>query len=116
MLVGAFIMSYKKKMNDFGNYCVIYLLHGYKLISTSNWNTYLTGRLDFIQFVAHTRKNVCILKWSIDMILRKEREAVITFIDYEATFDTESRWALMRLSEALVSPTKSDGSFKSSSL
>ena len=36
-----------------------------------------------------TRDNVCILKWTIDMLLREGREAIITFIDYTAAFDTE---------------------------
>ena len=42
--------------------------------------------------------NVCILKWTINMILREEREAVVTFIDYSAAFDTESQ---LFLDEAL---------------
>ena len=47
-----------------------------------------------------TRDNVCILKWTINMILRESREAVITFIDYSAAFDTESQ---IFLDEALGS-------------
>ena len=38
-----------------------------------------------------TRDNVCILKWTIDMLLREGREAIIIFIDYTAAFDTESQ-------------------------
>ena len=47
-----------------------------------------------------TRDNVCILKWTIKMVLREAREAVITFIDYSAAFDTESH---LFLDEALRS-------------
>ena len=38
-----------------------------------------------------TRDNICILKWAIAMILRESREAVITFLDYSAAFDTQSQ-------------------------
>ena len=45
------------------------------------------------------RDNVCALKWFIQMILREGRQAVITFIDYSAAFDTESQ---LFLDEALA--------------
>ena len=45
------------------------------------------------------RDNVCAPKWFIQMILREARQAVITFIDYSAAFDTESQ---MFLDEALA--------------
>ena len=41
----------------------------------------------------------CALKWFIQMILREGRQAVITFIDYSAAFDTESQ---LFLDEALA--------------
>ena len=37
------------------------------------------------------RDNICILKWTTEMILREGREGIITFIDYSAAFDTESQ-------------------------
>ena len=45
------------------------------------------------------RDNVCALKWFISMILNEGRQAVITFIDYSAAFDTESQ---LFLDETLV--------------
>ena len=42
---------------------------------------------------------MCALKWFIAMILREGRQAVITFIDYSAAFDTESQ---VFLDEALA--------------
>ena len=45
------------------------------------------------------RDNVCALKWFISMILNEGRQAVITFIDYSAAFDTESQ---LFLDEALA--------------
>ena len=45
-----------------------------------------------------------ILKWTISMLLRERRRAVITFIDYSAAFDTESQAFLDEaLSKANVS-------------
>ena len=38
-----------------------------------------------------TRDNICILKWTIKMILREKRKAVVKFIDYSAAFDTENQ-------------------------
>ena len=37
------------------------------------------------------RDNVCALRWFIDMVLRQGRQALVTFIDYSAAFDTESQ-------------------------
>ena len=37
------------------------------------------------------RDNVCALRWFINMVLREGRQAVVTFIDYSAAFDTESQ-------------------------
>ena len=58
------------------------------------------------------RYNVCALKWFIQMILREGRQAVITFIDYSAAFDTESQLFLdetlakesMQMCEGLYKP------------
>ena len=100
MLVGIFIMLYKKNSrNDFGNYRAICLLcHAYKLMSA------VIARRLHAQLAAifpesqagfrparGTRDNVCILKWTINMILRENQEALVTFIDYKAAFDTESQ-------------------------
>ena len=100
MLEGLFIMLYKKNCrNDFGNYRAICLLcHAYKLMSAviaRRLHTQLAAILPERQAgfrpARGTRDNVCILKWTINMILRENREAVITFIDYKAAFDTESQ-------------------------
>ena len=110
MLVrGIFIMLYKKGPKDnFANYRAICLLcHAYKLISAL-----IAQRLhiDLAEILPDsqagfrpargTRDNVCILKWTVNMLLRESREAVVTFIDYTAAFDTESQ---VFLDEALSS-------------
>ena len=104
---GIFIMIYKKKERDnFSNYRAICLLcHAYKLLSAVLANRL---HLDLAQVLPDTqagfrpargtRDNVCILKWTIKMLLREKREAVMTFIDYTAAFDTESQ---LFLDEAL---------------
>jgi len=110
MLVrGIFMMLYKKGPKDnFSNYRAICLLcHAYKLISAV-----IAQRLhiDLAEILPDsqagfrpargTRDNVCILKWTVNMLLRESREAVVTFIDYTAAFDTESQ---VFLDEALSS-------------
>ena len=109
MVKGIFIMFYKKKdRNCFANYRAICLLcHAYKLLSA------VISRRMYLELeeilpdsqagfrpARGTRDNVCILKWTIKMVLREAREAVITFIDYAAAFDTESH---LFLDEALSS-------------
>ena len=100
MVKGIFIMLYKKKdHNSFSNYRAICLLcHAYKLLSavtSARLSVYLEQVLPDSQAgfrpARGTRDNVCILKWTIDMLLREGREAIITFIDYTAAFDTESQ-------------------------
>ena len=109
IVTGIFIMLYKKNdRNDFGNYRAICLLcHSYKLLSAiiaRRLHVQLESVLPDSQAgfrpARGTRDNVCVLKWSINMILREAREAVITFIDYKAAFDTESQ---LFLDEALSS-------------
>ena len=96
---GIFIMIYKKAdRNDFANYRAICLLcHAYKLLSAivaRRLQVPLEAILPDSQAgfrpARGTRDNVAILKWTISMILREAREAVVTFIDYTAAFDTES--------------------------
>ena len=41
--------------------------------------------------MAGAEQNVCILKWTISIILRKNQEALVTFIENKAAFDTESQ-------------------------
>ena len=51
------------------------------------------------------RDNVLILKLIIDELVRAEQEAVVTFIDYTAAFDSLShRYLDESLAEAKVSP------------
>ena len=110
---GIFIMFYKKKdRNEYSNYRAICLLcHAYKLLSAVIARR-LHGDLENIlpdsqagfRAARGTRDNVCILKWTISMILRESREAVVTFIDYTAAFDTQSQIFLDEaLSKAEVS-------------
>ena len=105
---GMFVMIHKKgSRNDYGNYRAICLLcHSYKLMSAV-----VARRLMETPEGHHPdtqagfrpargcRDNVCALKWFIQMILREGRQAVITFIDYSAAFDTESQ---LFLDEALA--------------
>ena len=101
MLVrGIFMMLYKKGAKDsFSNYRAICLLcHAYKLISAviaRRLHVELAQILPDSQAgfrpARGTRDNVCILKWTVNMLLRESREAVVTFIDYTAAFDTESQ-------------------------
>ena len=66
-----------------------------------NWNSYVFLALNSLLFIPDThagfrpargcRYNVCALRWFIDMVLREGRQAVVTFIDYSAAFDTESQ-------------------------
>ena len=104
---GVFIMLYKKKdRNDFSNYRAICLLcHAYKLLSAVIANKLhidlehvLPDSQAGFRKSRGTRDNICILKWTIKMLLRENREAVVTFIDYSAAFDTESQ---LFLDEAL---------------
>ena len=97
---GVFVMLYKKKdRNNFSNYRAICLLcHAYKLLSSviaQRLHTDLSDVLPDSQAgfrkARGTRDNICILKWTIKMILREKRKAVVTFIDYSAAFDTESQ-------------------------
>ena len=109
MVKGIFIMFYKKKdRNCFANYRAICLLcHAYKLLSAEisrrmylDLENVLPDSQAGFRPARGTRDNVCILKWAIKMILREGREAVVTFIDYSAAFDTESH---LFLDEALRS-------------
>ena len=109
MVKGIFIMFYKKKdRNCFANYRAICLLcHAYKLLSAVisrrmylDLENVLPDSQAGFRPARGTRDNVCILKWAIKMILREGREAVVTFIDYSAAFDTESH---LFLDEALRS-------------
>ena len=113
LVEGVFIMLHKKKdKNDFRNYRAICLLcHAYKLLSAviaQKLHLELKDCLPDSQAGFRpergTRDNICVLKWTIKMILRESRTAVVTFIDYTAAFDTESQLFLDEaLSEAHVS-------------
>ena len=100
---GVFMMIYKKgPKDDFVNYRAICLLcHSYKLLSAviaRRLMEVLDGHLPDTQAgfrpARGCRDNVCALRWFIAMVLREGRNAVITFIDYSAAFDTESQIVL----------------------
>ena len=93
-------MLYKKNSrDDFKNYRAICLLcHAYKLLSSviaRRLHHELAPSLPDSQAgfrpARGTRDNVCILKWTIKMLLKEAQPAVITFVDYTAAFDTESQ-------------------------
>ena len=81
------------------NYRAICLLcHSYKLLSAvvaRRLMAVLEDRLPDTQAgfrpARGCRDNVRALGWFIDMVLREDRQAVVTFIDYSAAFDTESQ-------------------------
>ena len=81
------------------NYRAICLLcHSYKLLSAvvaRRLMAVLDKRLPDTQAgfrpARGCRDNVCALRWLIDMVLREGRQAVVTFIDYSAAFDTDSQ-------------------------
>ena len=92
-------MLYKKKdRNDFRNYRAICLLcHAYKLLSaviakrlSLQLQPILPDSQAGFRPARGTRDNVCILKWTIDMLISESKPAVVTFIDYTAAFDTVS--------------------------
>ena len=100
MVRGIFIMFYKKGERDkFSNYRAICLLcHAYKLLSAviaRRLHVQLEPILPDSQAgfrpARGTRDNVCILRWTVGMLIRESREAVVTFIDYTAAFDTQSQ-------------------------
>ncbi|KAI8514508.1 hypothetical protein Bbelb_070990 [Branchiostoma belcheri] len=98
LVKGIFIMLYKKKdRNNYSNYRAICLLsHAYKLLSSV-----IARRLHIqLEPLIPDSDNVCILKWTINMLLRESNPAVVTFIDYAAAFDNESQ---LFLDEALSS-------------
>ena len=100
MVRGIFIMLYKKKdHNCYSNYRAICLLcHAYKLLSAVTASR-LYAEIEHVlpdsqagfRPARGTRDNICILKWTVEMLLREGREAIITFIDYSAAFDSESQ-------------------------
>ena len=105
---GVFVMLHKKGLrDDFANYRAICLLcHSYKLLSVvvahklmDVLEGYLPDTQNGFRPARGCRDNVCALKWFIRMILNEGRQAVITFIDYSAAFDTESQ---LFLDEALA--------------
>ena len=107
LVIGVFIMFHKKNCkDDFANYRAICLLsHAYKLLSAviaRRLHTELEPLLPDSQAgfraARGTRDNVCILRWTISMLLRESKPAVATFIDYTAAFDSESQ---LFLDEAL---------------
>ena len=89
-------MLHKKGLREkIANYRAICLLcHSYKLLSAvvarrlmAGWTTdYRTPMLDSGRLEDEGTTYTCILRCSIDMVLREGRQAVVTFIDYSAEF------------------------------
>ena len=109
-----FIMLYKKgSRDDFANYRAIGLLcHSYKVLSViilRRMQPALEERLPDSQAgfrkARGCRDNVLILKTIINEVIKAGQEAVVTFIDYTADFDSVShRFLDESLAEAKVSP------------
>ena len=108
-------MFYKKKnKDDFANYRAICLLnHAYKLLSAviarrlqAALEPLLPDSQAGFRPARGTRDNICILKWTINMLLQEEKPAVVTFIDYSAAFDTESQLFLDEALQAANVPIK----------
>ena len=109
-----FKMIYKKgSRDDFSNYRAIGLLcHSYKVLSVlilRRMQPALEERLPDSQAgfrkARGCRDNVLILKIIIDEIVKAKQEAVVTFIDYTAAFDSVShRFLDESLAEAMVPP------------
>ena len=107
-------MLYKKgSRDDFANYRAIGLLcHSYKVLSVlilKRMQPALEERLpdsqDGFRKARGCRDNVLILKIIIDEVIKAGKEAVITFIDYTAAFDSVShRFLDESLAEAGVAP------------
>ena len=97
----------KAPRDDVANYRAICLLcHWYKLLSVvvaSRLMAVLDERPPDTQAgfrpARGCRDNVCALRWFIDMVHRENRQAVATFIDYSAAFDTESQFIDSALAE-----------------
>ena len=109
-----FIMLYKKgSRDDFSNYRAIGLIcHSYKVLSVlilRRMQPALEERLPDSQAgfrkARGCRDNVLILKIIINEIVKAGQEAVVTFIDYTAAFDSVShRFLDESLAEAKVPP------------
>jgi len=109
-----FMMLYKKgSRDDFSNYRAIGLLcHSYKVLSVMilrRMQSALEERLPDSQAgfrkARGCRDNVLILKIIINEIVKANQEAVVTFIDYTAAFDSVShRFLDESLAEAMVAP------------
>ena len=107
-------MPYKKgSRDDFGNYRAIALLcHSYKVISVlilRRMQPALEERLSDSQAgfgkARGCRDNVLILKTIIEEVVKAGKEAVVSFIDYTAAFDSVShRFLDESLAEAQVPP------------
>ena len=96
---GTFVMLYKKGPRDnFGNYRAIGLMcHSYKLLSMlvlHRMRDAVESRLAETQAGFRRergcRDNVLLLRLLMDAVLRAGKQAVVTFIDYRAAFDTIS--------------------------
>ena len=96
---GTFVMLYKKGPRaNFGNYRAIGLMcHSYKLLSMlvlHRMQDAVESRLaetqDGFRRERGCRDNVLLLRLLMDAVLRAGKEAVVTFIDYRAAFDTIS--------------------------
>ena len=95
-------MLHKKNDKDmFSNYCAICLLcHVYKLLSVliaRRLRIDLDSQAGF-RPARGMRDNVCILKWTIKMLMQEQKTAVVTLIDYTVAFDMERQ---LFLDEAL---------------
>ena len=111
---GIFVMLYKKGPRDnFGNYRAIGLLcHSYKLLSMlvlhrmqDAGESHLAETQAGFRRERGCRDNVLALRLLMDAVLRAGEQAVVTFINHRAAFDTIShRFLDESLSAASVTP------------
>ena len=99
LVQAVLIMLYKKApRNDFANYRAIGLLcHSYKVLSIlvlrrmqDRVEQYLPDTQAGFRKGRGCRDNVLVLKLLMDAILKADEEAIATFIDYTAAFDSIS--------------------------
>ena len=121
---GTFVMLYRKGPRDnFGNYRAIGLMcHSYKLLSMLVLHRMRdAGESRLAETQAGFRRergcldNVLLLCLLMDAVLRAGKQAVVTFIDYRAAFDTIShRFLDESLTTAGVQPPHSEGHLRGS--
>ena len=123
VVCGTFVMLYKKGPRDnFANYRAIGLIcHSYKLLSMlvlHRMRDAVESRLAETQAGFRRERgchdNVLLLRLLMDAVLRAGKQAVVTFIDYRAAFDTISHRFLDSWWSTAQYPPHSEGHLRGS--